>query len=247
MRSVADFGALSYLVGKAVGSGVPWFADLAEWLPPLPADLSSGGPAGDRLKTLGAGLAAYGAVALYHIAGYTPEARDAGTGADQRPARAACVIDSLDEAYRVMDADPDLQQIDLVTIGCPHASLSEIEQVADYLAGKTLRTRLWVTTGCRSPAQRGCRVPAIVQDHRGRRRRGGGRYLRRGRADADARRAQHGDQCRQDGLLRADAQRRPDALRRPGAVPGRGDHGEWRGGREMPGRRNTAGQTAVPW
>ena len=46
-----------------------------------------------------------------------------------------------------MDADPDLEQIDLVTVGCPHASLTEIEQVADYLRGKTLATRLWVTTG----------------------------------------------------------------------------------------------------
>ena len=30
VKSVADFGALSYSVGKAVGSGVPWFADLAQ-------------------------------------------------------------------------------------------------------------------------------------------------------------------------------------------------------------------------
>ena len=36
VKSVADFGALSYSVGKAVGSGVPWFADLGGWLPPLP-------------------------------------------------------------------------------------------------------------------------------------------------------------------------------------------------------------------
>ncbi len=72
LKSVADFGALSYTVGKTVGNGVPWFADLAESLPPLPGDLTLGGPAGDRLKSLGAGLAAYGAVAVYHIAGVTP-------------------------------------------------------------------------------------------------------------------------------------------------------------------------------
>ena len=36
VKSVADFGALSYTVGKAVGNGVPWFVDLAAWLPPLP-------------------------------------------------------------------------------------------------------------------------------------------------------------------------------------------------------------------
>ncbi len=46
-----------------------------------------------------------------------------------------------------MDADPDLRKIDLVTIGCPHASLTEIESVAGALRGKRLATRLWVTTG----------------------------------------------------------------------------------------------------
>jgi hypothetical protein len=156
VRSVADFGALSYTVGKAVGNGVPWFADLT---PPasLPSagrgeqgllPLAGGGPGwgSDRLKTLGAGLAAYGAVALYHIAGLTPEARDLGERLIRPDAR-RLVIGSLDEAYRVMDADPDLRKIDLVTIGCPHASLEEIREVAEYLRGKTLATRLWVTTG----------------------------------------------------------------------------------------------------
>ena len=37
VRSVADFGALSYTVGKAVGNGVPWFADLATHLTPQPS------------------------------------------------------------------------------------------------------------------------------------------------------------------------------------------------------------------
>jgi predicted aconitase len=145
LRSVADFGALSYVVGKTVANGVPWFADLARWLPPLPADITLGGPAGDRLKTLGAGLAAYGAVTLFHVAGYTPEARDAGEKL-VRPEPRRLVIYDLAEAYRVMDADPELRKIDLVTVGCPHASLSEIQQVAEYLRGKTLATRLWVTT-----------------------------------------------------------------------------------------------------
>lgn len=159
VRSVADFGALSYLVGKAVGNGVPWFTDLAAHLTPPPrlAAQAAGaapaspaaptwGSASDRLKTLGAGLAAYGAVAVYHIAGYTPEACDAGE-ALIRPAAQRLVIESLADAYRVMDADPDLRAVDLVTIGCPHASLTEIAQAADYLRGKTLATRLWVTTG----------------------------------------------------------------------------------------------------
>lgn len=145
VRDVADFGALGYLIGKQVGNGIPYFADLAQWLPPQLGNATIGGPAGDRLKTLGAALAAYGAVAVYHIADYTPEARDLGERLIRPDAR-RLVVDSLAEAYRVMDADPELQQVDLVTIGCPHASLSEIEQVAQMVRGRRLATRLWVTT-----------------------------------------------------------------------------------------------------
>jgi len=145
VRDVADFGALGYLVGRQVGNGVLYFADLADWLPSLPEDVTVSSPAGDRLKTMGAALAAYGAVAVYHIAGYTPEARDLGEQLI-RPDAQRLVVGSLAEAYRVMDADPDLQQVDLVTIGCPHASLSEIEQVAEMVRGRRLATRLWVTT-----------------------------------------------------------------------------------------------------
>lgn len=145
VRDIADFGALSYVVGKQVGNAALWWDDLAALLPPLAEDITLGGAAGDRLKTLGAGLAAYGAVALFHIAGYTPEARDLGERLIKPNAR-RLVVDSLDPGYAVMDADPDLRHIDLVTVGCPHASLSEIEQIAVQLAGKQLATQLWVTT-----------------------------------------------------------------------------------------------------
>ncbi len=45
-----------------------------------------------------------------------------------------------------MDANPETTEIDLVTIGCPHASMTELQRVAERLRGETLTTRLWVTT-----------------------------------------------------------------------------------------------------
>ena len=124
---------------------MPWFADLAAGCRPFlsmahgragrrPSQDPRRGPGGLRRGR------------AYHVAGYTPEARDLGVSLI-RPDAQRLVIASLDDAYRVMDADPDLRQIDLVTVGCPHASLTEIEQVADHLRGKRLATRLWVTTG----------------------------------------------------------------------------------------------------
>lgn len=145
VETIADFGALSYIVGKAVGDGVPYFSDLGSWLPPLPDDPTLGGDAGDRLKTMGAGLAAYGAVALYHVAGYTPEARDLGEKLIRSDAK-RLMVDKLDAGYEIMDANPETTEIDLVTIGCPHASMTEMQRVAERLRGETLATRLWVTT-----------------------------------------------------------------------------------------------------
>jgi predicted aconitase len=145
VETIADFGALSYIVGKAVGDGTPYFADLGTWLPPLPVDLTLGGDAGDRLKTMGAGLAAYGAVALYHVAGYTPEAADQNE-ALIRPDAQRLIVENLDAGYEVMDANPETTEIDLVTIGCPHASMTEMQRIARMLQGQTLATRLWVTT-----------------------------------------------------------------------------------------------------
>jgi predicted aconitase len=117
----------------------------------LPQDITYGGKAIDRLKTLGASLAAYGAVALFHIAGYTPEAKDAGESLLLVDAR-HIVVDNLETAYEAMN-DADVLDIDLVSIGCPHASLAEIVQVADLVRGRRLQTQLWVTTARRTREQ----------------------------------------------------------------------------------------------
>jgi len=128
VASEADFGALGYLVGRQVKNGVPYFKGLR--------DREQG-----TLKALGAAMAASGAVALYHVEGVTPEARAGGVVAAEAE---AVVVDSLDEGYTALNSPVD--QIDLVSIGCPHASLVEIEEVARWLEGKRVRAKLWITT-----------------------------------------------------------------------------------------------------
>jgi predicted aconitase len=127
--SVADYGALGYLVGQKAGDSVPYFR------------MSTGqNPGPDELKTLGAAMAASGAVALYHLEGVTPEADLAGVLGPDLP---AITIESLEEGYEALDGSG--RAIDLVWIGCPHASLAEIEQVADLLHSRTLVADLWIT------------------------------------------------------------------------------------------------------
>jgi predicted aconitase len=140
VASEADLGALGYLVGRRVKNGVPCFR-FGRWVPGMPGrrDWEIGGA-----KALGAAMAASGAVALYHVEGVTPEAATVDL---VRPDAALLVIDDLSPGYAALNGPAE--KIDLVSIGCPHASLAEMEAVADCLdgmAGRRLAAALWITT-----------------------------------------------------------------------------------------------------
>ncbi len=143
LRESADYSALGALVGKVAGPRVVAF----EALP-----LVRGEPLWEeKLKALGAAMAATGAVALYHVAGLTPEALST-LPLVEKPERLC--IEDIQAGYLALsdtDASPDL-----VWIGCPHASLFEIAQVADLVAGKTLRRPLWIT--CARPVLEAARA-----------------------------------------------------------------------------------------
>jgi predicted aconitase len=101
----------------------------------------------DLLKALGAAMAASGAVALYHIEGVTPEADVPGIIV---PDAETFIVESLAEGYAALDTrsasgSGDGDEIDLVWIGCPHASLAELARVVELLAGRQVRSALWVT------------------------------------------------------------------------------------------------------
>ncbi|MCJ7739291.1 MAG: aconitase X catalytic domain-containing protein, partial [Anaerolineae bacterium] len=84
IRAQSDYGALGYLVGKAARNRVPYFFGLDD----------EGSAV--RLKSLGAAMAASGAVALYHVAGVTPEADVPGILMDDAE---TLIVDDLAPAY----------------------------------------------------------------------------------------------------------------------------------------------------
>ena len=131
LRSISDFGALGYLVGKAAQNRTPYFVGLE----------IGRGKAAPLLKALGAAMAASGAVALYHVAGVTPEAdRPDALISDHE----TLIVDDLQPAYDALNSEA--HQIDLAWFGCPHAGLEEIAEVARLLAGRRARAALWITT-----------------------------------------------------------------------------------------------------
>jgi predicted aconitase len=129
IRSGADLGALGYLVGRQVRSGVPYFR-LQDW-----------GNGHRYLKTFGAAMAASGAVALYHIEDVTAEAR---AGNVVGPGARTLIVDDLVPGYKALNGTAD--EVDLVSLGCPHASLAELEAIADFLDGRRVHSTLWITT-----------------------------------------------------------------------------------------------------
>lgn len=128
VRTLSDFGALGYLVGKRAQNKIPFFDGLVEC-------------SNTELKVLGAAMAASGAVALYHVSGVTPEADRSYA---LRPDYQSLVVSDLRPAYAALNGDA--KEIDLVWFGCPHAGVEEIAQVVRLLDGRQVRTALWITT-----------------------------------------------------------------------------------------------------
>ena len=127
-----DYGALGYIVGKIVGGGVPYFK-----LKNIPSI--------NELKSLGAALASSGAVALYHVEGVTPEHAEALNIEDMDLIEKISVTeDEVLEARKKLSTTA--QKPDLICVGCPHASLDEIEKIAGKVSGRKLSIPLWVCT-----------------------------------------------------------------------------------------------------
>ena len=128
----AEIGALGYYVGQIVNDKKPYFK------------LNSN-PGRNNLKSLGAALASSGAVSLYHVENVTPESDFAKNHENFDELE----IINIDESI-IKESLDDLSTTDkipdLVCLGCPHASISEIQKVAQLLKGKTLKKDLWICT-----------------------------------------------------------------------------------------------------
>jgi hypothetical protein len=127
LKDNSDFGALGYHVGKIVKDGIPYFKGIKK------AEL-------EQLKALGAAMAASGAVALYHVEKITPEAHLMSPNGLEGIEFGE---KELKEAYAKLNTG---ESPDIVILGCPHASLKEIAELASKLEGKRLKKPVWICT-----------------------------------------------------------------------------------------------------
>ena len=104
-------------------------------------------PSSDQLKHLGASLASYGSMAMFHVVGITPEAPTVEAALGGRPP-AVVVTVGADEIERVYQNGAGDIAADLVVFSAPQLSLHELERLAERFAGARVRpgTRVIVTT-----------------------------------------------------------------------------------------------------
>lgn len=132
LSGTADYGAL----GKAIGERLE--QNGRKMIPFLVGIRSA---TLEELKSFCASIATYGGLGLFHIQGITPEAREfpppadlfSITEADLQEARTALTNASADE-------------VDFVSLGCPHLSVREVARIAELLRGRKVTREFWITT-----------------------------------------------------------------------------------------------------
>lgn len=95
----------------------------------------------EELKSFCPSLATYGGAALFHIPGITPEA---GYYAPPQETIQVSRVD-LDLVMASMTT-ASVEEIDFVSLGCPHLTLQEIGRIAQLLKGKHVTREFWITT-----------------------------------------------------------------------------------------------------
>ncbi len=119
-RDDAFWPLIGYLAGKASPDRIPLLRGLA-----------AGIPSRDDLKALCAAFGTTSAAPMLHVEGATPEAE----GAEHPNAdRQAITRADMAAAWKMLNEGPE--EVELVAIGSPHASLDECRALADAFSGR---------------------------------------------------------------------------------------------------------------
>ncbi|MCC0068420.1 MAG: DUF521 domain-containing protein [Rhodobacteraceae bacterium] len=121
---------IGWLAGKAAPDRIPLLRGLA-----------AAQPSPENLKALCAAFGTTSAAPMLHVEGVTPEAQRVARDADHgRITRA-----DMAAGWRTLNDGPE--EVELIAIGSPHASILECRALADAMAGRRAAIPLIVTAG----------------------------------------------------------------------------------------------------
>jgi predicted aconitase len=127
------WGALGGVIGRIAGNY--WAVPVIEGI--------EGAPRSDQLKHFGASMASFGSIALFHLAGLTPEATKLAdvAAADLPVLRVTRAdVDDLQKSYHTDD------QVDVVVFSAPQLSLYELRDLAELCEGRRFTVPLLAIT-----------------------------------------------------------------------------------------------------
>ncbi|MEV7649140.1 aconitase X catalytic domain-containing protein [Arthrobacter sp. NPDC089319] len=135
--SFLEWGLLGYFVGEMVGEQRPVITGRVH--KPSDADL----------KHFGAAAATGGGVEIFHIPGLTPEAPTFEAAFGQQAPRSPDFTYTKAERnriYQLLNNQGQQRDVDFILLGCPHASIEQLEVVGSLLAGKRVHAdaRVWI-------------------------------------------------------------------------------------------------------
>jgi predicted aconitase len=140
VSQTSDFGALGKIIGEKLE---------ALGTKPVPYILGIQNASLEGLKSFCASVATYGGVGLFHVQGITPEADQV-----EPPKQSFSIsqidleksIRSLTETTSSDSGELEPEDVDFVSLGCPHLSVQEIARIAQLLEGKKVTKEFWITT-----------------------------------------------------------------------------------------------------
>lgn len=136
INTSSDWAALGYFTGEKVGLGTSVFTNLKR-------------PTVEEAKQLATCINVAGSTPLFHIPGVTPEAPTIEAAFGGNKPKETYVFDksAKKETYRFLNDEPE-GKVDMVFLGCPHATLYEIKEICGMLEGNHVAsgTALWVMT-----------------------------------------------------------------------------------------------------
>ncbi len=121
------FGALGKVLGDKLGKKITYIKGIPK-------------ASVEELKSFCASYATYGGVALFHMEGITPDK------VKTIPSEITELTE--DDIKKALSELDDEIEIDFISLGCPHASLAELEYIAQKLNGKKINPKkeIWITT-----------------------------------------------------------------------------------------------------
>lgn len=132
-ESLNDWGALGGVIGRIAGN---------YWAVPVVEGIARP-PTSDELKHFGAAMASFGSIALFHLAGITPEAsRLSDVGGEGLPASRV----GRDEVKMLQKSYAVDTKVDVVVFSAPQLSLFELRALAELCDGRKFTVPLLAVT-----------------------------------------------------------------------------------------------------